>query len=67
VAGDLLGGRPIVKKLALVAVVAVFLGYWMFEDPSGLAKIGTDVAALALEGVQQLFGAIIGLVKQFAG
>jgi hypothetical protein len=55
-----------VKKLALVAVAAAFLGYWMFVDPSGLAQIATDIATLALEGVQRLFEAIIGLVKQIA-
>lgn len=29
------------KKLVLVAVV-VFLGFWMFTDPSGLAEVAKD-------------------------
>ncbi len=41
------------KKLLLVVVV-VFLGFWMFTDPSGLAQVASSGAesiwALAADG-----------------
>ena len=46
-------------KKALLAVVVVFLGFWMFTDPGGLASAakaaGTQTWALA----QELFQAVI--------
>ena len=49
-------------KKAMIAVVIVFLGFWMFTDPNGLAAAakagGEQVWTLA----QQLFTAIIDFV-----
>ncbi|MFT4264368.1 MAG: hypothetical protein QM572_13355 [Nocardioides sp.] len=46
------------KKVALVLLV-VFVGYWLFTDPSGLADTTHDAAVAGGEGVSKLFSAII--------
>ena len=49
-------------KKVVIALVVVFLGFWMFTDPNGLAEAakagGDQVWTLA----QQLFTAIIDFV-----
>jgi hypothetical protein len=50
-----------VKKLAIVLVV-VFLGFWMFTDPNGLAEAAKSGADQAWVLTQQLFTAIIDFV-----
>lgn len=49
------------KKVALVAVV-LFLGFWMFTDPSGLADAGETGAVRAWELTTRLFQAVIEFV-----
>ncbi|WP_162799205.1 hypothetical protein [Nocardioides sp. 616] len=46
------------KKLILVLVV-VFLGFWMFTDPSGLAEAAKSGAGQAWELTTELFRALI--------
>lgn len=53
-----------VKKIAVVSVV-VFLGYWMFNDPAGLAAIAKTIADQGWDLATQLFAGIIDFVTSF--
>ena len=46
-------------KKALLAVIVVFLGFWMFTDPQGLADAAKESGAQAWQLATQLFEAII--------
>lgn len=46
------------KKLVLLVLV-VFIGFWMFTDPGGLATIARDGGGAGWELVVSLFEAII--------
>jgi hypothetical protein len=65
-AGDLLllGWRPpvMVKKLLLVLVV-VFLGFWMFTDPHGLAHATRSGAGRTWDLSQQMFTSLIQFLR----
>jgi hypothetical protein len=50
-----------VKKVVL-ALVVVFLGFWMFTDPNGLAEAAKSTADQAWVLAKQLFTAIIDFV-----
>jgi hypothetical protein len=47
-----------VKKL-LVVVVALFLGFWMFTDPHGLAHATKQSAGQSWDASTQMFSALI--------
>jgi len=49
-------------KKAIIALVVVFLGFWMFTDPNGLAEAATAGADQTWSLAQQLFTAIIDFV-----
>ncbi len=49
-------------KKAVIVVVIVFLGFWMFTDPNGLANAAQSGADQALLLAQQLFTAIVDFV-----
>lgn len=51
------------KKL-VIAVVVVFLGFWMFTDPRGLATTSESAASTVWAGAEQLFGAVIDFVTE---
>ena len=46
-------------KKALLAVVLVFLGFWMFTDPGGLASAAKAAATQTWELAEALFQAVI--------
>lgn len=46
-------------KKALLAVVVVFLGFWMFTDPQGLADAAKGTGGQAWHLATQLFRAVI--------
>jgi hypothetical protein len=46
-------------KKAVLALVVVFLGFWMFTDPSGLADAARSAASQTWSLAEQLFSAII--------
>ena len=46
-------------KKAFMAVVVVFLGFWMFTDPSGLADAAKSGASQTWNLAEQLFRAVI--------
>ena len=49
-------------KKAVIVLVVVFLGFWMFTDPNGLAEAATAGADQTWSLAQQLFTAIIDFV-----
>ena len=49
-------------KKALLVLVVVFLGFWMFTDPNGLATAASDGGGKTWELTQELFRAIIDFV-----
>lgn len=49
-------------KKAILALVVVFLGFWMFTDPNGLADAATAGVGKTAELAQQLFTAVIDFV-----
>ncbi|HWJ67659.1 MAG TPA: hypothetical protein VNT31_13365 [Nocardioides sp.] len=51
------------KKLIAVVVV-VFLGFWMFTDPSGLATTSKDVAGEGWSLTTQAFDGVIDFVAE---
>lgn len=46
-------------KKAVLAVVVVFLGFWMFTDPNGLAGAARGGASQTWHLAEQLFTAVI--------
>ncbi len=50
-------------KKAVIAAVIVFLGFWMFTDPNGLANAASAGAQQSWSLAQQLFTAIIDFVN----
>jgi hypothetical protein len=46
-------------KKAVLAIVVVFLGFWMFTDPNGMADAAKGAASQTWSLATQLFGALI--------
>lgn len=46
-------------KKVVIAVLVVFLGFWMFTDPNGLAEASSAGAAKTWSLAEQLFVAVI--------
>lgn len=53
-------------KKALLAVAVVFLGFWMFTDPGGLADAARAGGGGAWQLAEQLFRAVIRFVGALA-
>lgn len=49
-------------KKVVIALVVVFLGFWMFTDPNGLADAARSTFDQTWVLAQQLFTAIIDFV-----
>jgi hypothetical protein len=48
-----------VLKKGMVALVVVFIGFYMFTDPNGLAQTSKDGAGALWDALTTLFGALI--------
>ena len=46
-------------KKAILALIVVFLGFWMFTDPAGLADAAKSGFSQTWNLAEQLFGAVI--------
>jgi hypothetical protein len=46
----------------VLAVVVVFLGFWLFTDPDGLANVSSNVASGGWDWTQQFFSSVIEFV-----
>jgi hypothetical protein len=52
------------SKKVVTLVVIVFLGFWMFTDPNGLAQVVKDGGDKGWVLATDLFTAIIDFIKQ---
>lgn len=46
-------------KKVIPLLLVVFVGYYMFTDPDGLADLAMDGSAALWEGLTKLFAAVI--------
>ena len=51
-------------KKALLVLALVFLGFWMFRDPQGLADSSGEAAGAVWDGTTQLFEATIRFLDE---
>ena len=51
-------------KKVVAVVVIVFLGFWMFTDPGGLARNAKDGGGWAWDLTTDVFTAVIDFIKQ---
>ena len=51
-------------KKVVTVVVIVFLGFWMFTDPHGLAQNAKDGGGWAWDLTTDVFTAVIRFIKQ---
>jgi hypothetical protein len=51
-----------VLKKGVAALVVVFIGFYMFTDPNGLAQTTKDGAGALWEALTSLFGALIDFI-----
>lgn len=49
------------KKVILVVLV-VFIGFWLFTDPSGLATTAKEIGGAGAEGIGALFTKVIDFI-----
>jgi hypothetical protein len=52
-----------VLKKGVALLVVVFIGFYMFTDPSGLAQTTKDGVAALWEALASLFGALIDFIN----
>ena len=50
-------------KKVLPLLLIVFVGYYMFNDPNGLAETAKDGSAALWDGLTNLFGAVIDFLN----
>lgn len=51
-------------KFLVIGVVALFLGYWIVQDPSSLADLCQEGLAWTWDMTQTVFGGIIDFAQQ---
>ena len=52
-----------VLKKGVLALVVVFIGFYMFTDPSGLAQTTKDGVGALWKALTSLFGALIDFIN----
>ena len=55
-----------VLKKSMVVLVVVFIGFYMFTDPNGLAQTTKDGGGALWEALSSLFGALIDFIDSFS-
>lgn len=50
-------------KNAVIAVLVVFIGFWLFQDPHGLAQTAKHLSGLGATGLSDLFKNVITFVS----
>ena len=50
---------------AVVAIAVLFVGFWMFTDPSGLARAAESASTWTWDMTQQLFSSVIDFIGEF--
>lgn len=51
-------------KKVLLLLLVVFLGFWMFTDPNGLADMARDGGGEAWNGLVNMFQAVIRFIGE---
>ena len=51
-------------KFLVIGVVALFLGYWLVQDPSSLADITGEALSWTWDMAQTVFTGVIDFTKQ---
>ena len=54
-------------KFLVIGVAVLFVGFWMVQDPSGLASLTKDGAAWTWDTTELVFGALIDFAGQLFG
>jgi hypothetical protein len=54
-----------VLKKGMVVLVVVFIGFYMFTDPNGLAQTTKDGGGALWTALTSLFGALIDFINSF--
>lgn len=54
-------------KFLVIGVVVLFVGFWMVQDPGGLASITKDGASWGWDMTETVFGAVIDFAGQLFG
>jgi len=52
-----------VLKKGVLALVVVFIGFYMFTDPNGLAQTSKEGAGALWQALTSLFGALIDFLN----
>jgi len=52
-------------KKAILAVLVVFLGFWLFKDPHGLAVTAQTAGGHGWNGASDFMTAVIQFIKDF--
>ncbi len=50
-------------KKAVLAVLVLFIGFWLFHDPHGLAQTSKHLSGVGASGVSDLFQNVITFVN----
>lgn len=50
-------------KKAVLAVLVIFIGFWLFQDPHGLAQASKHLSSVGASGVGHLFKNVITFVS----
>lgn len=54
-------------KFLVIGAVVLFVGFWMVQDPGGLAAVTQDGAAWTWDMTETVFGALISFAGQLFG
>ncbi|MFT4082073.1 MAG: hypothetical protein QM638_05765 [Nocardioides sp.] len=49
-------------KKVIIAVLVVFLGFWLFTDPHGLATTAKSAGGAGWDGATQMFTKVIDFI-----
>ncbi|MDP3893371.1 hypothetical protein [Nocardioides sp.] len=51
-------------KKGVLALVVVFVGFWMFTDPNGLAETARTAGSAGWDGTREVFSALIRFLNE---
>ena len=54
-------------KFLVIGVVVLFVGFWLVQDPSGLAAFTSDAAVWLWDLTETVFGAVIDFTGELFG
>jgi hypothetical protein len=54
------------NKKTIIGALVLFVGYWMFQDPAGLAQLTKDGIGQVFSLTGDLFTALINFTKEAA-